>query len=209
VVGVAKDSRYRSIAESPQPFLYVAADHDGDDEGTLLVRSTAPAATVEPALRALVRRLAPELAPAQPEPLERKLGASLLPGRLAGGVLGATGALALLLACMGLYAVVAYSASRRTREIGVRIALGARPRDILTLVMGEGSRLLAWGLGLGLVLAVAAGFALRGLLYGLSPLDVPAYAGVLLLLGLTSLVACWLPARRATGVDPVVALRHE
>lgn len=209
VVGVAKDSRYQSVAESPRAFLYLAADQDGDDEGTLLVRSTAPAAVVEPALRVLVRRLAPDLAPAQPEPLERLLGTSLLPGRLAGSVLAATGAVALLLACLGLYAVVAYAASRRTKEIGVRIALGALRRDILVLVMSEGSRLLAWGLGIGLVLAVAAGFALRGLLYGLSPLDLPAYLVVLLLLGVTSLVACWLPARRATTVDPVVALRHE
>ncbi len=209
VVGVAKDSRYRSVAESPTPFLYVAADHDDDDEGTLLVRSTAPAASVAPALRALVRRLAPDLAPAQAEPLENKLGASLVPGRLAGGVLAATGAVALALACLGLYAVVSYSASRRTKEIGVRIALGAGPADILALVMAEGSRLLAWGLGLGLTLALAAGFALRGLLYGLSPLDLHAHLGVLLLLGVTSLVACWLPARRATAVDPVVALRHE
>jgi predicted permease len=209
VVGVAADARYRSIAESPMPFLYVAADHDGDDDGTLLVRTSAPAATVAPALRALIRRLAPDLAPAQPEPLERLIGASLVPGRLAGGVLAATGAVALALACLGLYAVVAYSVSRRTKEIGVRVALGARPRDILALVMSEGSRLLAWGLGVGLLLAVAAGFVLRGLLYGLSPLDLPAHLGVILLLGLTALVACWLPARRATAVNPVVALRHE
>jgi putative ABC transport system permease protein len=110
---------------------------------------------------------------------------------------------------MGLYAVVAFSVTRRTKEIGVRVALGALPRDILALVMGEGSRLLAWGLAIGLALSLAAGLALRGLLYGLSPLDLPAYTGVLAVLGITSLLACWLPARRATAVDPVIALRHE
>ena len=105
--------------------------------------------------------------------------------------------------------MAAVGVSRRTKEIGVRVALGALPRDILVLVMSEGARMLGLGLGIGLVLAIAAGFALRGLLYGLSPLDLPAYAGVLVLLGATSLVACWLPARKATAVSPIVALRQE
>jgi len=209
VVGVAKDSRYRSVGESPQPFLYVAADQTGDDEATLLVRASRRDASVLPAIRALLRRESPELASAEAQPLERAIGASLLPGRLAGGVLAATGAVALLLACIGLYAVVAFNVGRRTKEIGVRVALGAQRGDILALVMGEGTRVLAWGLGVGLVMSLAAGFALRGSLYGLSPLDVPAYAGVLTLLSVTALIACWLPARRAAAVDPIVALRQD
>ena len=209
VVGVAKDSRYRSVGESPRPFLYVAADQTGDDEATLLVRSSGRGASVLPAIRALLRRDAPLLATAEAQPLEQAIGVSLLPGRLAGGVLAATGVVALLLACIGLYAVVAFSVGRRTKEIGVRVALGAQHRDILTLVMGEGARLLAWGLGTGLLLSLAAGFALQGALYGMSPLDLPAYAGVLALLTVTALVACWLPARRAVAVDPMVALRQE
>jgi predicted permease len=208
VVGVAKDSRYRSVGEDPQPFLYVAPDQTGDDEATLLVR-TSGGANVLPAIRALLKREAPELASSDAQPLEQGIGASLLPGRLAGSVLIATGAVALLLACIGLYAVVAFGVSRRTKEIGVRVALGAQRRDILALVMGEGTRLLAWGLGTGFVLSLAAGFALRSALYGLSPLDLPAYAGVLALLSVTALTACWLPARRAAAVDPVVALRQD
>ncbi len=209
VVGVAADSKYQSVGEAPKAFLYLAADHDGDDDATVLVRSSQPPAAVAAALRTLVLRLAPELAPVQPEPMESLIGVSLLPGRLAGGVLAATGAVALLLACLGLYAVVAYAVSRRTREIGVRVALGALPRDILALVMAEGSRLLGWGLGIGLALSLGTGFALRGFLYGLSPLDPPAYGIVLVLLGATSLIACWLPARRAAAVNPVIALRHD
>ena len=209
VVGLAADARYQSIGEAPKPFVYRALDDSGDDDATLLVRSTAPLAVLSPALRACARRLSPQLAPARPQPLEEFMGASLLPGRLALGVLAATGVVALLLACLGLYAVVAYSVSRRTKEIGVRIALGALPRDIHRLVMGEGTRLLGWGLSLGMVLAVAAGFALRGLLYGLSPLDVPAYAVVLALLAGSALLACWFPARRAAAVDPVIALRQD
>jgi predicted permease len=208
VVGVAKDARYRSIGEAPRPFLYVPSDQTGDDEATLLVRSM-PGANTLPAIRTLLQREAPLLATADAQSLEQGIGASLLPGRLAGSVLAATGAVALLLACIGLYAVVAFAVSRRTKEIGVRVALGAQRRDILALVMGEGTRLLAWGLGIGLVLALAAGFALRSALYGLSPLDLPAYAAVLGLLSLTSLVACWLPARKAAAVDPVVALRQD
>ena len=207
VVGVAKDSRYRSIGEAPMPFLYVAPDGTGDDEAVLIVRSTG--ANVLPAIRALLRREAPALATAAAQPLEQGIGVSLLPGRLAGSVLAATGAVALLLACIGLYAVVAFSVSRRTKEIGVRVALGAQRRDVLALVMSEGARLLAWGLGVGLVLSIAAGFALRGSLYGLSPLDPAAYAAVLVLLSVTALVACWLPARRAAAVDPMVALRQD
>ena len=209
VVGVAADSRYRSVGEPPTPFLYVANHMSNDDEATLLVRSAGPDARLVPAIRALLRRLAPELAATEAEPLEQAIGVSLLPGRLAGAVLAATGAVALLLACIGLYAVVAFSVSRRTKEIGVRVALGALPRDIVALVMSEGATLLAWGLGVGLALALAAGFALRGALYGMSPLDPPAYAAVLALLAVTSLVACWLPARRAAAVDPMVALRQE
>ncbi|MEQ1831489.1 MAG: ABC transporter permease [Candidatus Eisenbacteria bacterium] len=209
VVGLAADACYRSVGESPRPFVYLALDHDGDDDATLFVRSSLPAGELAAVLRSRIRALAPAMAGVQPRPLEYYIGGSLLPGRLAGGVLSATGVLALLLACLGLYAVVAYSVSRRTREIGVRVALGALPRDILGLVMNEGTRLLAWGAGIGMVLAIAAGFALRGLLYGLSPLDVPAYAGVLALLAVSTLIACWLPARRAVDVDPVVALRQE
>lgn len=209
VVGVAADAKYQSVGEAPKPFLYLAADMNGEDEATLLVRSSQPPVAMAASLRGLVLRLAPELAPVQPEPMESLLGVSLLPGRLAGGVLGAAGAVALLLACLGLYAVVACAVSRRTKEIGIRVALGALPRDILTLVMSEGARLLGLGLGIGLVLALAAGFALRGLLYGLSPLDLPAYLTVLALLGATSLLACWLPARKATAVNPTLALRQD
>lgn len=209
VVGVAADSRYQSVGEAPRPFVYLALDDTRDDDATLLVRSSAPPAVLGPALRATVRRIEPGIAPAQPQALEDFMGGSLLPGRLAGGVLAGTGLVALLLACLGLYAVVAYAVSRRTKEIGVRVALGALPRDILRLVMGEGARLLGWGLAIGLVLALAAGFALRGLLYGLSPLDAPAYAGVLMLLAGCALLACWLPARRAAALDPVVALRQD
>ena len=209
VVGVATDSRYRNVGEAPVPFLYVAQDLTDDDEAVLLIRHRGPAAPLLAAVRARLRRMAPELAAVDAEPLESVIGASLLPGRLAGGVLAATGAIALLLACMGLYAVVAFAVSRRTKEIGVRVALGALPRDILRLVMSDGARSLAWGLSIGLVLSLAAGLALRGMLYGLSPLDLPAYATVLLGLGASALFACWLPARRAAAVNPVIALRHE
>ena len=208
VVGVAKDSRYRSVGEAPQPFLYLPPDASGDDEATLFVRA-AGNADVLPAVRTLLRREAPGLVASPAQALEQGIGASLLPGRLAGSVLAATGAVALLLACIGLYAVVAFGVSRRTKEIGLRVALGAQRRDILALVMSEGARLLAWGLAVGLVLALAAGFALRGSLYGLSPLDPAAYVAVLVLLSASALVACWLPARRAAAVDPMVALRQD
>jgi putative ABC transport system permease protein len=125
------------------------------------------------------------------------------------GLLGGFASLALLLAAVGIYAVTGYAVSQRTREIGVRLALGAPRASVVGLMLRQGFRPIVAGLGLGLAGAAATAFAMRKLLYGIAPLDVPTFLLVPATLAVIALLACWLPARRATKVDPMIALRAE
>ena len=134
---------------------------------------------------------------------------ALLPARLAGTLLGAFGVLALLLAAVGIYGVMAYSVAQRTREIGVRMALGAGARELLALIVREGARLTAVGLAIGIIAALGLTRFISSLLYGIRPVDVVSFAGAALILTASAVLACYIPARRAIRVDPVVALRHE
>jgi ABC-type antimicrobial peptide transport system permease subunit len=141
--------------------------------------------------------------------IEGRLSAALMPqwfGAWLGGVLGV---LAFLLAVTGLYGVVAYAVARRTRELGIRIALGATPHDAIRLVLRQGLTLALIGVGVGLLLAMAAGSLLHSLLYGISPTDPVALGGSALIVISVAAVASWLPARRASRVDPMIALRAE
>jgi ABC-type antimicrobial peptide transport system permease subunit len=129
--------------------------------------------------------------------------------RLSMGLLAAFGVLALVLAVIGIYGVMAFSAAQRTRELGIRLALGAEPRDVLGLILRDGAKLSGLGVGLGVTGALAASRAVSSLLFGVSPTDPLTFTAVVGLLGSASLLACYIPARRATRVDPVVALRQE
>ena len=133
----------------------------------------------------------------------------LRPWRLGSALLSLFGALGLLLAAIGLYGVLSYVVSQRTQEMGVRIALGAGRREILELVMGQALRVLVWGVALGVAGALAAGRAIASLLYGVTPHDPLVLSVVIVILGAVAAVASYLPARRATRVDPMVALRYE
>jgi ABC-type antimicrobial peptide transport system permease subunit len=133
----------------------------------------------------------------------------LFPFRMAATVLGSFGVLAIVLAAIGIYGVMSYVVAGRTREIGVRIALGAKRRDVLLLIIRQGMTLAAIGLGFGLLGAFGVAQLLSKLLFGVSPVDPLTFAGVSLLLALVAGLACYLPARRATKVDPLVALRYE
>ena len=210
IVGVAKDGKYWTIGEAPQMFVYSPLAQSYSPAGTLVVRTAGgdPRALI-PALNAEVRALDPALPLFDVKTVEEHMGVSLFPARVAAALLGSFGLLALLLAGVGVYGVVSYAAARRTREIGIRMALGARPRDVLRLVAGGGMLLVALGVALGLAGAFALTRFMEGLLYGVSATDPFTFALVVFVLLAVALLACLVPARRATKVDPMIALRYE
>jgi len=134
---------------------------------------------------------------------------SVIPQRIGGTLMTAFAGFALVLAAIGLFGVIAYAVSERTREIGIRMALGAKPREVFRLVVGQGMVLALIGLLVGLPLALGMGRAVAGLLYGVAPNDFATFAGVAVLLALVAFAACYIPARRAMRVDPIIALRYE
>ena len=176
---------------------------------SLLLRTAADPARLAPAVRQAVLALDPELPVYDLKTMDDAVGESLSGRRFSLVLLGLFAAVALVLASVGVYGVMSYGVVQRTREIGIRMALGARKEDVLRLVVGDGFRLATTGIAIGIALAVGLSRLLRGMLYGVSAFDPPAYLGLTLVLALTALVASWLPARRAAQVDPSVALRAE
>ena len=208
VVGVTRDFRLTSFRERPGPQAYVPIEQ-GDALGrlTLLVRGRAGAA--DRAVLAEIRRLDRTLPVVGPRSYESELSGQLVPQRLGTALLGLFGLLSLVLAAVGIYSVISYSVARRVREIGVRMALGAQPADVRSLFVTQTARPVVAGLLAGLALGAAAGFFLRGFLYETSPSDPAAFSGAAALLLACALAAAWLPARRATRIDPIAALRDE
>jgi putative ABC transport system permease protein len=162
-----------------------------------------------PAIRGLVRELDPNLPVTTAMPLEQVTALELIPQRIAGAVAASLGIVVLLLAAIGIYGVTSYSVARRTREIGIRMALGADRATVLRLVIKQGVMLTAGGIVLGLALGAAGAQLLRSLLFGVSALDPIAFGGAAVLFGVVSIAASYFPARRATHVDPMLALRTE
>ncbi len=209
VVGVVGDERFRGLDEETPPGLYLPRAQAPTSGGSVLLRVRGDPATVGSALRRVVRELDPALPLFGVEPLARTLADSMGQRRFTMLVLGAFAAMALVLAAVGVHGVLSYTVAQRTREIGIRLALGANLPMIRALVVRQGAYLTGVGLTLGLLGALAASRALRRLLYGVGPFDPATFAGVALILGAVAMLACWLPARRATRVDPMDALRAE
>ena len=211
VVGVVKDGKYLGISDRPQPYFYVPLEQNYGSSEVLLVRSRAAGTTVMAEVQKEIAALAPGLPVTGVETMLQRLdeGGGFASLRRSAIVAAALGGLALVLALVGVFGVVSYSAEQRKREIGIRLALGAQPGSIRRLVLGEGVIVACAGLAAGVVLSLAAGPAVRRFLVGISPTDPLAFADVAILLGLVMLVACYIPVRSATRIDPVLALRQE
>lgn len=209
IVGVAKDSKYKELSETISPFLYLNSTQMAPSGLTLMVRSTLDQVTVANLIRSEIRALDVNLPTPVLSTLSQATAVTLLPQRAAAGVTAVLGALGLALAAVGLYGALAFSAAQRTREMGVRLALGASPSDLRSMVVGEGMRLVGIGAAIGLVLAVVGSRALVPFLFGLSPLDPYAFVFTTGTLVIAAMLASYLPARRAAAADPVASLRQE
>jgi predicted permease len=211
IVGIAKDARYLSLYENQRPYFFMPENQEYESDMTLLVSCSGPSEmrVMADNIRAEVALIDPRVPVYGMQVGERNLAYAYWGPRLAAGLASAFGLLALLLAVMGLYSVMAYSVSRRTREIGIRMALGAQVGDVLKMVVGEGMGLVLSGIVIGMIGALALTRVLTSLLFGVGAGDLLTYLGVGLLLTIVALAACYVPARRAARVRPMTALRYE
>ncbi|MBI2812744.1 MAG: ABC transporter permease [Opitutae bacterium] len=209
VVGVVGDVRTHDPATPPEPAFYMSLYRGVPGAMTLVLRTQREAQELVPLVRAQLKGLDPTLPIFEVRSLTDLVSGQLATSRLVAGLLAGFAAVALLLAMVGLYGVMAQATSQRTRETGIRLALGAQRLDVLRPLMAEGARLIMAGSVLGLGLAVVAAQLIRSLLHGIAPTDPLTLAGAMSLLAGIALFACWLPARRTAQVDPLIALRAE
>jgi predicted permease len=210
VVGVARDSKYVLVFEAPRPYLYLPLVRDGSLR-TIHVRAAGDPAALAPRIEREIRQLAPELPIADLRTMSQSLAGifGFLIFRVGAIQAGGMGLLGLILAILGVYGVVSFSASLRTREIGIRVALGARPGDVLRLILGQGVHLVVAGIGLGLVISAGMSRVLSRFLPLVNAADWITFGGVAAGLAVLALLACYVPARRATRVPVMTALRYE
>jgi len=206
IVGVVGDAKYHSLREGIEPTIYIPMLGGG---GTFEVRTASDPKALLPSIRAAVRSVDSNLPIYHLMTQTEQIDRAIFQERLVAWLSGAFALLALVVACIGLYGLLAHEVARRTHEVGVRMALGAAPLEVLALVLGRGIRLVALGMVIGIGAALGLARYLQSLLYGVRPIDPLAYATVTILLLIVTFGACYLPARRATKVDPMVALRYE
>jgi len=210
IVGVAKAGTYLYWSEPPQSFLWIPFTQDYSSGATLHVRTEGDPAAMSGVIRDVARAINPDMPVFSVRSIEAFYDARAMLGpRLTMQLVTATGLIGLLLAVIGLYGVVAYGVSRRTREIGIRMAIGANPGDVLRMILGQGIVLTAIGVGVGLVIAFFASRVVAGFVVGVSPRDPAIFLSVPIVLAVVMIAACWLPARRAARIDPTLALRQD
>ncbi|MBI3653987.1 MAG: ABC transporter permease [Acidobacteria bacterium] len=209
IVGVTGDGKYWTIGEAPQPFAYSPLLQSYNASVSLVVRTSVEPRSLISAIRQEFQTLDETLPVFSVKTLTEHMGFSLFPARVAALLLGSFGLLALLLAAIGIYGVMAYSVAQRTREIGIRMALGAQAGEVLKMVLKQGVTLALLGVSLGLLAALAVTQLMSSVLYGVSATDLLTFVLVSALLTGVAMVACLVPARRAAKVDPMIALRYE
>jgi putative ABC transport system permease protein len=209
IVGVVGDIRHNGLTAEPRPTVFLAQSQVPGYYTNIVVRTAAEPKTMAAAIRREVRQVDSRQPVTDVQPMEQYVSTALARPRLYAVLLGAFASLALLLAAVGLYGLMAYAVSRRTHEIGVRMALGAQPRDVLRSTLGQGARLVLAGLALGVVCAMGLSRFVANLLYGVSAGDLTTYAAAAVLLAGVALIATYVPARRASRIDPMAAVRHE
>ncbi len=209
VIGVVETGKYTSLGEDPTEYMYLPHREQFAFSMTLIARTSSNPQAVLGRIRDVVRGMDPNMPLYDVRSMEDHMGIALLPARLGGSVLGVFGVLGLVLAAVGIYGVMAYSVAQRTRELGIRVALGASKRTVLRQVLGEGMRLAVIGTVLGLVAAAGASRLVAGFLYNVDAMDPVAFVGVPLLLVGVAALAVLMPARRAASVEPMKALKTD
>jgi putative ABC transport system permease protein len=209
IVGIVRDSKYGALREEALPVAYLPLAQNHETGMTLYVRASVPPASLVGALRREIQSLEPNLPVPNIRTMSDTIGTSLYAARMGAWLLAVFGGLALVLAVVGIYGVLSFSVSRRTREMGIRLALGADSHRVFLLVIRDGMLLVGVGILIGLAAGLLGARALASSLHGVSATDLPTFAGTIALLTAVALVACAIPARRAIRINPITALRQE
>ena len=209
IIAVAENTKVRTIGEDPRPRIYSSSRQSYLDGLQVVVRGTGTSGEILQRAEAIALEIHPRLVFFDKRTMNEHLAVHLFPPRMAALLLSVFGSLALLLAAIGIWGIVSHAVARRTREVGIRVSMGATGRDVVGMLVGGGMKIVGVGIAFGLVLSAGAGILVGGFLYGVGSFDPVAFVGIPMLLASVALMASWVPARRAAAVDPVRALRSE